>query len=68
MGFLSLNIHESQDGRGRGRLILTPLHHLVSLHKHLHILGAITEKSSPQHIVKGLELGTLGFRTQVANH
>ena len=64
----SLNIQESQDCRGRGRLILTPLHHLVSLHKHLHILGAITAKSSPQHIVKGLESGTLSFRTQVPNH
>ena len=62
LDFLSLNIQESQDCKGRGRPILTPFHRLVSLHEHLDFLRAITAESLPQYIVTGPESGRFGFR------
>ena len=50
LGFPSPSIYKSQDSRGRGRQILTPLYHFHLLHKHLGISLAITVESSPLHI------------------
>ena len=35
LGFISLNIPESQDSKGRRRTILLPLYHFYLLHEHL---------------------------------
>ena len=44
------NIHNSQDGRGRGEAIPFPLYYFHLLHEHLDISQAITTGSSPLHI------------------
>ena len=47
---LSLNIHESQDSRGKEKSILTPYYQFYSLHKHLDANRKITAESSPLEI------------------
>ena len=59
VGFLLRNIHESQDSRGRGRPILTPLYHFHMLQEYLDISWAITAESSDLYIASG--------RTQIGN-
>ena len=57
--------------QGKGEAIsLTPLCHFHPLHIHLDIRRAITAESSPLHIelAAGIEPGTFGFKTQVADH
>ena len=46
LGFLSHDIHDSQDRRERRRPCLVPLYHLHPLNKHLHISWTITADSS----------------------
>ena len=50
LGFLSLNIHKSQDSRRRSRLLVKPHYHFHPLRKHLAISRVITAESSPLHI------------------
>ena len=50
LGFLSHDIHYSQDSRGRGRLFLIPFYHFHPLHEDLYISGTITSESPPLHI------------------
>ena len=56
---LSLNIHESQDCRGREKSILTPYYQFYSLHKHLDVNRKITAESPPLEIAND--------RTQIEN-
>ena len=49
LGFISLDSHHSQDSRGRGDEILTPLYYFHPLHKHFDFSQAITAESSPLH-------------------
>ena len=46
VGFLSVRIHNSQDNRGSGWLIVTPLCFFHPVHKYLHMRKAITAESS----------------------
>ena len=57
--FSFTNIYDSQDSKEMGGNPLISLYHSHPLHKHLNISWAITA---------GLEPGTFGFQTQVANH
>ena len=50
LGYLSFDIHKSQDKRGRGRSILFPLYHFQPLHQDLEISWRITAGSSPLDI------------------
>ena len=45
LSFLLLDIHKSQDIRGKCRPFVLPLYHLYLLHEHLDINWAITTKS-----------------------
>ena len=63
LGFLSRDIHNSQDSRGRERSFLIPLYNFHPLHEHKHISQAIPAESSPLHInelMAGLEPKTFG--------
>ena len=70
LSFLSRTFtNHSTAGEGRGATSLTPHCHFHRPHRHLGTSRRITAESSPLHIVvAGLELETLGFRAQVANH
>ena len=62
MGFLSHDIHDSQNSRVRGRPFLVPLYHLHPLHEHWHISQTIAAESSPLHIASGrTRTGNLWF-------
>ena len=69
LGLVSLDMHEQQDSRGRGKLILTALYDFNPFHEHLDISRAIVARSLPLHIVTD-ETGTsiFSFRAQVANY
>ena len=57
-----------QQGKGEA-ISLTPPYQFHPVHRHLDISQEITAESSSLHIVAaGLELGTYGFRAQVASH
>ena len=62
-GFSFTNNHDSQESRGRGRLIsVIPFYHFHPLHRHLDISQAITADSSPLHIVSSRsQTGNLWF-------
>ena len=51
LGFISLDSHHSQDSRGRGEEILTPLYYFHPLHKQFDFSQAITAESSPLHLL-----------------
>ena len=52
LGFLSLDVHDSQDTNGRGRPILTLcLYHFNPLHEHFGLSLAITAEGSAHLIV-----------------
>ena len=53
MGFLSHDIYDSQDSRGRGMQFLISLYRFHPLHEHWHISQAITAESSPLHMASG---------------
>ena len=68
-GFSFMNIHYSQDSRGRGEGIsLTPLYHFHPHHRHLDINQAITAESSPLHIASSqTQTRNLWFPSEVTN-
>ena len=55
LGFLSYDIHDSLDNRGR-RSFLIPLYHFHPLHEHLHTGQVITAGISPLCMVSNREL------------
>ena len=62
-GFSLTNIHDSQDGRGRGKPC--PLYHFHPLHRHLDISRAITAESSPLHKASSwTRIGNLWFQSE----
>lgn len=62
VGFISLNIRESQDNREKGRPIPTPPYHFHPPNKHLYISWVINADSSPLHIAGDWTLtGNLWF-------
>ena len=50
LGFILLDIHDSQDNNGSGRLSVTSLYPFLLLHDHLNINRVNTAESSPLHI------------------
>ena len=61
-GFSFTNIHNSLDGRGRGRV---SLYHIYSLHRHLDISRTIAADSSPLHIASSwTQIGHLWFLSE----
>ena len=69
LDFLSLEIHNSQDSRGRRRSILTPLYYYHTLHEHLEIFRQFLERAHLCiKVVTGHEPGTFSFIAQVAKH
>ena len=69
-GFFFTNIHDSQDSRGRGRLLLlTRLHDFHTLLGHLDISRSLMQRVHLfTELAARFELGTFGFRVQVTNH
>lgn len=45
LSFLSLNFHESEGSRGKGRPILTPNYHFHPLHEHLDICWGLLQRN-----------------------
>ena len=64
--FLSLDIHESQGSRGKGKSILISFYHSRSLHGHIDINWVITTERSP--VVTDIEPRIFTFWVQVINH
>ena len=60
--FLSHDIHDSHESRGKGRPFFIPLYRFHPLHKHLHISRVITVGSSRLHMTSGrIRTGNLWF-------
>ena len=49
-GFSFTNIHDSQDSRWKGRLLLSPFYHFHPLHRHLDISWVIAAETPPLRI------------------
>ena len=54
LGFLSQDIHNSQESRANERPFLISLYHFYPLKKHLHISREISAESSSLHLASGL--------------
>ena len=61
-----MDMHDSQDSRGKGRLF--PLYHFDPLHGHF-LVGKLLQRAYfYTYLVARLEPRTFGFQAQVANH